>query len=71
MAPCDCDGSQSTVDGPTKHIGGEEPPPILTNTGTGGTTGDETMKILGFPWYYTVGAGVGILLLLSMMDGDK
>ena len=83
MAPCDCDGTPTKVnapmplepappvDGPTKHLGGEEPPPILTSTGTGGAMDDETMKILGFPWYYTVGAGVGILLLLSMMDGDK
>jgi hypothetical protein len=29
------------------------------------------MTILGFPWYYAAGAGVGLLLLLSMMDGDK
>ena len=74
-APCNCDGAPinlepaPAVDGSTKYLGGAEPPPILTSTGTNNAT-EETMKIFGLPWYYVAGAGVGLLILLSAMDGD-
>jgi len=29
------------------------------------------MLILGYPWYYAVGAGLAGLFILSSMDGKK